>query len=401
MSGMAMERRGALRRVAGGLWAGVVLIGLAGCSALPRSGPLASELDPIEADGALEGLVAAVTPRIAAQVNRAPVRSFPAAFRDAPPINPEALGPGDEIDILVWEPGGGGIFGPPIASTETNGAQTSAAALQAVRVGASGAVFVPFLGDVMAAGLTPATLRKRIRTGLAPFSAAAEVDVRVRSADSRLVTVQGAIGRPGVYVLDRNLARLTPLLARAGGAPGLSEQIEVAVRRGQVSGAEMLEDIYADPALDIALRPGDMIVLNPIRERFVALGASTAQAEINFPMRNFTMLSALGAAAGLRDFDADPSGVFVLRLEERAIADALLPGPPPEGMLTDDARPIIYRFDLTSAEGLFAARQFAMRDRDVLFSTNAPLTELRKFVQIFTSVLTPVQQSVGITAITP
>ncbi|WP_333835302.1 polysaccharide biosynthesis/export family protein [Rubrimonas sp.] len=398
---MNIGRRRALRAIGAGLWTGAGALGLSGCAALPRSGPLASQLDPDEEDGALEGLVARVTPAVAAQLERPPARRFPEAFLEAPAIDPETLGPGDEIDVLVWEPGGGGVFGPPISATEADGAQTGAAALQSVRIGASGEVFVPFVGAVRAAGLTPGALRGRIRDRLAPLSAAAEVDVRVSSADSRSVTVQGAVNRPGVYFLKRGFTRLTPLLALAGGSPGLPEQVEVAVRRGQAAGAEMLEDVYADPALDIALRPGDVIVLNPIRERFVALGASTAQAEIVFPTRELSALSALGAAAGLRDFDADPRGVFVLRLEDRELADALLPGPPAEGLADRDRRAIIYRLDLTSAEGLFAARAFQMRDGDLMVSTNAPLTELRKFVQIFTSVLTPVQQSFGVATVAP
>jgi polysaccharide export outer membrane protein len=164
-------------------------------------------------------------------------------------------------------------------------------------------------------------------------------------------------------------------------------------------GAEMLEDIYADPALDIALRPDDVVVLNPIRERFLAIGASSAQAEVPFPTRDLTLLSAIGAVAGLRDFDADPQGVFVLRFEDPAYAEQLLDAPPPPGLPQGDGRPVIYRANLTTPEGLFAARTFMMRDGDAIVASNAPLTELRKFLQIFTSVLTPVQQSASITTL--
>ena len=48
--------------------------------------------------------------------------------------------------------------------------------------------------------------------------------------------------------------------------------------------------------------------------------------------------------------------------------------------------------------GAFAAvaEAFAMRDGDAIFVTNAPLTEFRKFVQLFTAVLTPVQQGTAL-----
>lgn len=220
--------------------------------------------------------------------------------------------------------------------------------------------------------------------------------MRLRQARSRMITVQGAVAKPGAYMLDQGFTRLVPVLALAGGSPLPPEQVEVSVRRGPLAGAEMLEDVYADPALDIALRPGDVVVLNPIRERFVALGASSAQAEITFPTRRLTLLSALGAAAGLRDFDADPQGVFVLRVEDRAVADALLPGAEPAAFAGAQGRPVAYRLDLTSPEGLFAAKTFLMRDGDALFAANAPLTEVRKVLQLFTSALIPVQQGAAI-----
>jgi hypothetical protein len=37
-----------------------------------------------------------------------------------------------------------------------------------------------------------------------------------------------------------------------------------------------------------------------------------------------------------------------------------------------------------------------MRDGDAIFVTNAPLTELRKFIQLFTATLTPIQQGTGL-----
>lgn len=380
------DRRWALR-----LCGAAVAATAAGCGTLPRSGPLAIGLDPADEDGVPEGLVVPLTPAVAAAVNRPPARAFPSAFRQVREVDPDALGVDDELELLIWEPGGVTLFGGP--STEQ---RSNVSSIRAVRVDARGMIFVPFLGEVRAAGLTAPQLRLRLREGLARLADAPEVDVRVLAARSRVITVQGAVGRPGSYMLDRGFTRLTPVLAMAGGSPLPPEQVEVVLRRGGVLGAEMLEDIYADPSLDVPLAPGDAIVLNPIRERFVILGASTTQAEITFPTRRLSLLSALGAAAGLRDFDADPQGVFVLRFEDPDTAAALLPGPPP-GLLQGPGRPVIYRLDLTGPEGVFAAQQFLMRDRDAIVASNAPITELRKVLQLFSTVLTPVQQTTVLT----
>ena len=180
------------------------------------------------------------------------------------------------------------------------------------------------------------------------------------------------------------------MLARAGGATGDPARIEVSLQRDGRVERQLLSGLLEDPSLDVALRPGDQITLSPIRERFIVLGATTAQSEIAFPTRPLDLLSAIGAARGLRDFDADPSGVFVFRYEDPAVADALLEGPTPPELAVGPGRPVVYRLDLTRPNGLFMARNFRMRDGDAIFVTNAPLTELRKFLQLFNAVVTPV-----------
>jgi polysaccharide export outer membrane protein len=210
------------------------------------------------------------------------------------------------------------------------------------------------------------------------------------------VTVQGAVARPGGYALEPGATRLLPVLALAGGAALPPEEVEVTLRRGAAVGAQTLADIYADPALDVALAPGDRLILNRLRERFVVLGATGVQAELTFPTRPLSLLSAIGAARGLQDLDADPAGVFLFRFEDAAVADALLPGPPPEGAPTGPLRPIVYRLDLTRPESFFVARDFAMRDGDAIFVSNAPLTELRKVVSLFTTAIAPVQTTAAV-----
>ncbi len=370
-AGAGLSRRGTL----GLLIASV----LAGCDALPRSAPLASDLVTADAAGTLEGLVIPLTADVAARSSRPPQRSFPAAFVTSGEIDPDRLGVDDELEITIWESGERGIFG----------GDTGMSRLPGVRVDADGSVYVPFVGAVRAAGGTVGDLRARIRTALEPLTLSPQVDVRLASAPSRTVVVQGAVARPGRFTLERGNARLAPLLALAGGTSLPPEQALVTIRRGDEIVEAVLQDIFADPRLDVALRPRDMVVILPLRERLVVLGATSIQAELPFPTRSFSLLSAIGAARGLRDFDADPTGVFVFRREDRALADALLPGPEPAGLPGGVGRAVVYRLDLTAPEALFVARSFLMRDGDALLSANAPLTEFRKFVQLFSLVVSP------------
>jgi polysaccharide export outer membrane protein len=356
---------------------------LAGCAALPGAGPLASQIDEDEPPGALEGLVAPLSAEVAAFVSRPAAGGFPPDFLAAPEIDPVRIGVGDALEVTVWESGEPGLFG----------AEEGGVTLGPLLVEPDGAISVPFVGRVRAAGVTTPRLRERLRAALEPLALSPQVDVRRVTAPSRLVAVQGAVAQPGLYEIEPGSTRLGPMLARAGGATQPPEQIEVALRRGGRAGAETLDRVLRDAALDVALAPEDQIVLNPIRERFIALGATNAQAQIAFPSRPLDLLSAIALALGLNDFDADPSGVFLFRREPEAVADALLPGPPPEGLPPGPGRPVVYRLDLTEPESFFVARAFAMRDGDAIFVTNAPLTELRKFVTLFTTAVAPVRSS--------
>lgn len=377
-NGQSMNRRVAIL----GLTATAGL--LSGCAILPRSGPLASQIDPAERDGEVEGLVVTLTQDVIDRVNRPDGRGFSQARRAAASIDPDRFRIGDLVDVSVWESGQTGLF------TVAGGGPYQ---MTGAPVDSGGAIFMPFVGRVRAEGATPGELRNRLREALSALTLDPQVDVRLAEPAGKMITVQGAVARPGAYPLQRGALTLAPMLALAGGSALPPEQVEVSIRRDGETEAVMLEDVYRDTGLDVALRPGDLVVLTPIRERFVALGATSSQAVISFPKRKLDLLTALGAARGLRDFDADPTGVFIFRKEERARADALLAGPPPEGLPVGQTRPVVFRLDLTAPGAIFIAQNFMMRDGDAIFATNAPLTELRKVLQLFTVAFTPIEQT--------
>jgi polysaccharide export outer membrane protein len=353
--------------------------GLSGCAALPRSGPTTFDMRGSDDPEALEGLVARLTRDTLAAIPAPPPPSFPEDMRAASPIDPTRIGVDDVLQITLWESEGAGLFNPDGGATVIT-----------TIVDPDGRIPIPFAGQLQARGDTVAALRDTIRSALTPYTLQPQVDVRLMEPRSRLVALQGAVASPGLVPIERPTLHLASMIARVGGATGDPERVEIAIRRGERIERQLLSEMLGNPALDIALRPGDLITLSPIRERFIVLGASSAQAEISFPTRPLTLLSALGAARGLRDFDADPSGVFVIRYEDPTVADALLPGERPPDLPGGPGRPIVYRLDLSEPEGLFLARGFRMRDGDAIFVTNAPLTELRKFLQLFNSVVTPV-----------
>lgn len=328
----------------------------------------------------LEGLVVRLTPDAAKRAQTQTAVGFTEPLLERPPIDTSRIGVGDRLDITVWESQGAGLFNP----------EGGATTIMAATVDPQGKVFIPYADRQQAAGMTVSELRDRVRVALEPLTLSPQIDIRLSDPQSRLVAIQGAVAQPGVYPITQATVRLAAMIAQAGGATQPAERLEVALRRGGRIARETLSNVFDDPMLDVALRPRDEIVLTPIRERFIVLGATGVQAELTFPSRPLDLLSAIGAAQGLRDLDADPTGVFVFRFEKPAVANALLEGPPPPGFPDGGGRPIVYRLDLSEPDGFFIARRFVIQDGDAIFVTNAPLTELRKFLQLFNAFVTPV-----------
>jgi polysaccharide export outer membrane protein len=52
--------------------------------------------------------------------------------------------------------------------------------------------------------------------------------------------------------------------------------------------------------------------------------------------------------------------------------------------------PTVYRIDLTDPQSLFLIQNFPMADRDVLYVSNAPITEVEKFLNVLFSVAYPI-----------
>jgi polysaccharide export outer membrane protein len=89
---------------------------------------------------------------------------------------------------------------------------------QQVRVSSSGAISLPMLGDIPAAGKTENELREEIEQKLRNgYMRDPHVTVFVQRFQSQQVSVTGAVARPGLYSLSRDSRTIYDLLSQAGG----------------------------------------------------------------------------------------------------------------------------------------------------------------------------------------
>lgn len=162
------------------------------------------------------------------------------------------------------------------------------------------------------------------------------------------------------------------MLARAGGVTVDPDVAVVTVKRGGSSGRIWLRDLYSNPRYDIALRPGDVILVEEDQRSFTALGALGGQTKVPLGSEEINAIEAIAMVGGLHSSLADPTGVFVLRNEPQAVATRVL------GKSVYGDQRMAYVLDLTRPNGLFLARDFLIRAGDTVYVTEAPYVQWQR-----------------------
>lgn len=355
---------------------------LSGCI-MPRSGPTAGQIKAGTEDPALDMHVVEVTPTIAAASRANDALGFDASFVNAPALSPDTIRPGDTVSVQVWENVDAGLL---------VGAGQKATRLEALQVDQSGDIFVPYAGRIRASGQSPDQLRQTITESLSPQTPDPQVEVLRVAGDGATVSVMGGVRTPGVYPIQAPTLRLSAMLAQAGGVALTPDVAQIKVERDGRTGRVWLQDLYDNPRYDIALRAGDRIIVEEDRRSFTALGATTGQKRVPFNKRDMSVIEALGAVGGLDGRAANPSGVFVFRDDPAEVANRVLG----RRDLVGEQR-MVYVLNLTAPDGMFAAREFRIRDEDTIYSTEAPWGTWARIIAIATSaaVLTRTVQVVG------
>lgn len=155
------------------------------------------------------------------------------------------IGPGDQLNIVVWR---------------------NEALTMTIPVRPDGFITLPLLNDIRAAGLSPMELQKRISARLEPYVSAPEVSVIVTEVRSFKVTVLGRVRSPGRFQLD-GPATVLDLIALSGGFDDFSSRDDVYLVRSIAGSYARLRVKYSDATKDggqeinHAVQPGDLIIV--------------------------------------------------------------------------------------------------------------------------------------------
>jgi polysaccharide biosynthesis/export protein len=304
------------------------------------------------------------------------------------------VGAGDMIVISIWEAPPAMLFGNMMASVLSGTSSgtgnmvpptTQATTFPEQMVSSDGTINIPFAGHVPVAGHNPQWIEEEIVRRLKGLANQPQALVQVTHNNTANVTIVGDVNTSLRMPLTAKGELLLDALAAAGGAKNPVNKTTLQITRGDRVQSLPLETIIRDPRQNIVLQPGDLITALYQPLSFIVLGATGTNGEVNFEAQGISLSQALARSGWLDHSRADARAVFIFRFEDKAALD--WQSPPmttPEGKV-----PVIYQVDLRDPAAFFVAQSFPVQNRDVLYVSNAPGTELQKFLSIIMTSAAP------------
>jgi polysaccharide biosynthesis/export protein len=377
------------------LWrveAGSVLIcaamAAAGCAIMPAEGPAGHDVRAGQQDpGSLPYALLTIRPRVIS-VLAANAPELGRAFRDTRPPRAITFGVGDVVSVTIFEAAAGGLFIPAEAGVRPG----NFVSLPNQAVDNDGNISVPYGGQIRAAGRTPQQVQDEIvnvlkNRAIEPQAVVATVDQR-----TSLVSVLGDVNNPARMPANAAGEHILDTITRAGGPKSQGYDTWLMLERGGRREIVPFGALVYDPrANNIWTHPDDTIYLYREPQTFVAFGASGQQGQFNFDAWRISLAEGLAKAGGLNDSLAEPTNVFLYRGETRTVAAQLgidcspFPGP---------IIPVVYNLNLRDPAGYFLATKFQMRNKDVIYASNAAVVDAAKAMQFFRLIVATVNDPI-------
>jgi polysaccharide biosynthesis/export protein len=370
----------------------IAMLALGGCELdtfLPSSGPRSIDVrthstEPdalpyasVRLTPEVVDILATKTPRLAnVFVDRRP----PAALR---------FGVGDIVSVSIFEAAAGGLFIPAEAGVRPGNFIT----LPNQRVDNQGNITIPYAGSIRAAGRTPTEVQAAIVSALKNRAIEPQAVVALVDQRTSMINVLGDVSAAVRFPASAEGEHILDAITRAGGPRSAGFDEWVMLERHGTRATVPFGALVYEPANNIYVHADDTIYLYREPQTFIAFGAfggavggapqggGAAQGLYNFDAWRLSLAEAVAKAGGLSDGTADPASVFLYRGEPREIVNLYgvdctpFPGP---------AIPIIYTVNFHDPAAYFLATKMEMRNKDVLYISNAQSVEVAKVMTFFT-----------------
>ncbi|WP_168189215.1 polysaccharide biosynthesis/export family protein [Oecophyllibacter saccharovorans] len=330
----------------------------------------------------------------------------------------DAIGPGDTLQISIYEMGNGlfggggtnasgraeasGMLGGAANSSSSLGILSSASPpaehtgstatltnLPPMVVSHQGTITLPYVGTFKVAGRMPEQVASQIQSALSRKSQAPQVLVRLVDGVSNSAIVYGEVKRPGRVALTPNHESLLDVVALAQGTLYPSEDLMLRLTRGRHIIQVPMSLIEHYPSQNIQIRPGDRLEVYYQPRTFTVFGAAGKVSEVPFKVPQLSLTEAIARVGGPNNSWANPRAVYLLRFEDNHLVRRL-------GLRASDTAPvtpILYRINMMNPGSYFLGQKFAMKNKDMLYFSNAPADEFYKLFGLISTIIQP-----GITA---
>ena len=364
-----------------------------GCASfLPSSGPTRGNVEKVEKNNVSSGIQVLdvnrdLTQELLAARHNVTFAALALSEKDLATPS-QVVGPGDVIEISIWETPPATLFSSSVTSPDGTTVQpgVTPTTFPAQQINAEGLVSVPFIGAVPVGGMTLRQIERTVQERLKGKANSPQVVVRRVINTSSTVTVVGEVNKSSLIPLTPKHERLLDVLAASEGVKQEVSKLTVQLTRGGHVYAMPLEEVIRDNTQNIYAHPGDVVTVLYQPLSFTALGATAKNAEISFEAKGINLAQALARVGGLQNALANAKGVFIFRYEP---LDNLHWPNRPSVITPENTVPVVYRVDLSDASSFFAAQSFPIRDKDVLYVATAPSVQLSKFLSLLGQVVSP------------
>lgn len=270
----------------------------------------------------------------------------------------QLIQPGDRLNIRIWDSSDNSLLTAPTQKDIQ---------LADMEVASNGTVYLPYVGKVTVRGLTADLAREEVQRAMEAIIPSAQVQLSLTEGRYNSVDLVGGVASPGSYPMpDRNYSVLSLIAAGGGVRTDLNNPQIRLMRGGRIYGTSV-EALLDRPALDTRLVGGDRVFVEADTRYFLSFGAAGNEAQHRFTRDHISAMDAVSIMGGLQDSKADPKGLLILREYPAGAVSAGVRGP-------RQSR-VVFTVDLTTADGLFSARNFEINPGDLLVATESPIKD--------------------------
>ena len=338
------------------------MIFLASC-ALPRGAGMVNEILREQDKETPTFQVVEVTRANVAGLQKWPATGWAGGYRwlsgNRGPVG-KIIRPGDTIDLVIWDSQENSLLTPPDAKVVE---------MKGLTVSPSGQIYVPYAQNLVVSGMSPDAAREKIQAALDPVSPDAQVQLLHTSGQGNSADLVSGVMKPGTYPLEGRNVTILSLIAQGGGISNTLRNPLVRLVRDSKTYEVRADDLFANASKNVVIRGNDKVLVEEDKRYFTALGATGKEELVYFEKEQISALEAMSIIGGLSDSRANPKGVLVLR--DYTARQLRRDGKGPE------MEQVVFTFDLTGADGLFAARKFEINPRDTVLATESPVNAAR------------------------